>query len=335
MAIARYEELEMSPRKLHAIASEYMTFSNRANPISRHLTGGMAAFLLIVSCVGNPRGGEPAPAEARLCDGSSIVAAASDVVFLLSLQRALQDRNSQWLANHIDFPLKIILPSKETVLIKDGVSLQDDFAKIFPQDVVQTILKLSEKNIRRSARGVELGETGFVCLPVPGTRDGEDLTYLIYHVPCSAPSEAVVSSHYNISWTDMVFFIQIKEALRHNDAQWIAVHTATPFVISDALGKRGFTASRQWLEKHFDDIWHQPRIKIAPQEASKYRNHVEILHATLSETILNFPTSDLRANWQGVTADRGTVWYWGEPHPDKQCFEYHIITINPVGFWPH
>lgn len=254
-----------------------------------------------------------------------------DLSFVHSLQEALATHDFHWLGEHIDFPLEIRTSAKSTIWIGNEASIKDHFDQMFPAATVNYLSHLAPGAIRRSAQGIEIGSSGIVCLPVPSPMRAGSEKYCIYRVGESLTlPKSEISARYPISWGDRVFFIEVKEALRHNCCSWLASHVRMPFTIKKALGVQHIRPTPRWLEEHCDAIWYQPRAQIiSPEEWPTYRP--SSLRSTLAESLLNFPTLELWKNWQGVMADNGTLWFWGYNESHGSGLKYEIIAINPIG----
>ncbi len=279
----------------------------------------------------NPLYNNPFNIEGPLCDGSAKVVTADDMQFLHELQASLNNHNYKWLAEHVDFPLKLVLPFHKSLVVSNKASLKEHFDDIFPPANVKSVLALQKDGLRRTIQGVELGKTGVYCLPVPepvGIADPLSAKYFIYHVKSSAPPESAVEPTYAITWTDKVFFIQIKEALRHHKAAWMAAHTEVPFFLDKY--KKDTAVSRSWLKAHFEETWFHPISRLCSKEERSYYRAKD-LRKSIAQMVLNSRAEDLWQNDEGVMADDGTIWFGSSPGYGGRCSNYAIIAVHPLG----
>ena len=267
-----------------------------------------------------------------LCDGSATAVTKGDITFLHALQAALKSHNYKWLAEHVDFPLKLALPSHKSLVVSNKASLKEHFDDIFPPANVKNVLALQKNGLGRTIQGVGLGKTGVYCLPVPKLGVSiPELNYFIYRVKWSAAPESPVEPMYAICWTDKVFFIQVKQALRNHQAQWLAAHIAMPFQVNKTISKRkNYTPSRRWFVENFDRIWRTPISKNLPKDKQS-ENRLLGLKRSVSECLLSFATTDLWQNWEGTMAYYGMLWFEYDKGLGGNCSNYWIISIAPGG----
>ncbi len=291
-------------------------------------------FLATLFCVAPiclfAKANKPWSGGSHLCDGSGLQTTTADRTFFKALQKAVRNRNIEMLANHIDYPLRLITPKTRLLLVEDAQGLNTYWKEIFPPMVVKALVTTKDSSIKRTREGVVIGDTGIIALPVPEPGKEKELHYFICHVKYSAPPQTKVVADYRITWTDKVFLIQLKQALTHRNYRWLASKIETPFTLCKYLAGKNPQVDNKWLLAHQKLIWFTKlRNLITPKNQSYVTK--KYLDSTRAQNILSFATMDLWRNWKGLMVNNGFVWIDYYHEGDDHCRTYWIQCMPGIG----